>query len=94
MPAYETVIGLEIHVQLATRTKLFCTDEAAFGGAPNTQVSPISLAHPGTLPRLNRQAVECAVRLGLALGCDIQLLSSFDRKNYFYAVGDPAGGGS
>ncbi|MCY7328898.1 MAG: Asp-tRNA(Asn)/Glu-tRNA(Gln) amidotransferase GatCAB subunit B, partial [Saprospiraceae bacterium] len=61
---YETVIGLETHVQLSTVSKVFCTDSAAFGGAPNTHTSMISLAHPGTLPRLNRRAVEYAVRLG------------------------------
>ncbi|MCC6460487.1 MAG: Asp-tRNA(Asn)/Glu-tRNA(Gln) amidotransferase subunit GatB [Saprospiraceae bacterium] len=83
--SYETVVGLEIHVQLATRSKVFCADDASFGGAPNTHVSAISLAHPGTLPRLNRQAVEYALRLGLALGCQINLRSTFDRKNYFYA---------
>ncbi|MEO6758973.1 MAG: Asp-tRNA(Asn)/Glu-tRNA(Gln) amidotransferase GatCAB subunit B, partial [Saprospiraceae bacterium] len=82
---YETVIGLETHVQLATASKIFCADSAAFGGAPNTHTSVISLAHPGTLPRVNRRAVEFAVRLGLALGCEINLRSSFDRKNYFYA---------
>lgn len=83
--SYETVIGLEIHVQLATQSKAFCADAAAFGGAPNTHTSAISLAHPGTLPRLNRRAVEYAVRLGLALGSRINLVSAFDRKNYFYA---------
>ncbi len=82
---YETVIGLETHVQLSTASKVFCADSAAFGGAPNTQTSIISLAHPGTLPRLNRRAVEYAVRLGLALGCRINPRSHFDRKNYFYA---------
>ncbi len=82
---YETVIGLEIHVQLATRSKAFCADDASFGGAPNAHVSAISLAHPGTLPRLNKKAVEYAVRLGLALGCRINPHSTFDRKNYFYA---------
>ncbi len=82
---YETVIGLETHVQLGTVSKAFCADSAAFGGAPNTHTSAISLAHPGTLPRLNRQAVEFAVRLGLALGCEINPRSTFDRKNYFYA---------
>ncbi|TNE58945.1 MAG: Asp-tRNA(Asn)/Glu-tRNA(Gln) amidotransferase subunit GatB, partial [Bacteroidetes bacterium] len=85
MSAYETVIGLEVHVQLATRSKMFSTDNAAFGGAPNTHTSAISLAHPGTLPRLNKTAVEYAVRLGLALGCTINQVSTFDRKNYFYA---------
>ncbi len=85
MSRYETVIGLEVHVQLATRTKAFCADDAAFGGAPNTHTSAISLAHPGTLPRLNERAVAFAVRLGLALGCQINPISHFDRKNYFYA---------
>lgn len=84
-PAYETVIGLETHVQLSTASKAFCADSAAFGGPPNAHTSIVSLAHPGTLPRLNRQAVEHAVRLGLALGCRINPHSTFDRKNYFYA---------
>lgn len=83
--SYETVIGLEIHVQLATRSKAFCADDASFGGTPNSHVSAISLAHPGTLPRLNARAVDYAVRLGLALGCKINPHSTFDRKNYFYA---------
>lgn len=82
---YETVIGLETHVQLATASKAFCADSAAFGGAPNTHTSPISLAHPGTLPRINKRAIEYAVKLGLALGCDINRRTAFDRKNYFYA---------
>ncbi len=82
---YETVIGLEIHVQLSTQSKAFCGADATFGGAPNTQVSPISLGHPGTLPRLNKKQVEYAVRLGLALGSQINLTNTFDRKNYFYA---------
>jgi aspartyl-tRNA(Asn)/glutamyl-tRNA(Gln) amidotransferase subunit B len=83
--AYETVIGLEIHIQLSTQSKAFCADPTSFGAEPNTQVSAISLAHPGILPKLNRQAIEYAVRLGLALGCEINPKSSFDRKNYFYA---------
>jgi aspartyl-tRNA(Asn)/glutamyl-tRNA(Gln) amidotransferase subunit B len=85
MQQYETVIGLEIHLQLNTRSKVFCGDDATFGGTPNTHVSAISLAHPGTLPRLNGAAIDSAIRLGLALGCDISLRSTFDRKNYFYA---------
>lgn len=85
MTTYETVIGLEIHVQLATNSKAFCGDKVAFGDAPNTHVSAISLGHPGTLPRLNTEQVNHAVRLGLALGSDIQLRNTFDRKNYFYA---------
>lgn len=82
--AFETIIGLEVHVQLATKSKAFCTDDAAFGGEPNTQVGIVSLAYPGTLPRLNAMQVEYAVRLGLALGCTIHGKSYFDRKNYFY----------
>jgi aspartyl-tRNA(Asn)/glutamyl-tRNA(Gln) amidotransferase subunit B len=82
---YEIVIGLEVHVQLSTRSKAFCGDDASFGGEPNTQVSPISLGHPGTLPRLNERQVEYAVRLGLALGSEINRHNEFDRKNYFYA---------
>jgi aspartyl-tRNA(Asn)/glutamyl-tRNA(Gln) amidotransferase subunit B len=82
---YETVIGLETHIQLSTKSKIFCADDAQFGAAPNTQVSVISLAHPGTLPRLNKKALESAIKLGLALGCDISNYTAFDRKNYFYA---------
>lgn len=82
--AYEVVVGLEVHIQLLTHSKLFCADATGFGAAPNTQVSPISLAHPGTLPMLNAQAVELAIRLGLALQCRIAPHSHFDRKHYFY----------
>ncbi len=82
---YETIIGLEVHVQLATASKAFCSDAVQFGAQPNTHTSVISLAHPGTLPRANRQHIEFAVRLGLALGCRISERSYFDRKNYFYA---------
>jgi aspartyl-tRNA(Asn)/glutamyl-tRNA(Gln) amidotransferase subunit B len=81
---YEPVIGLEIHLQLSTQSKAFCADDASFGAAPNTHVSAISLGHPGTLPRLNEKQVEFAVRLGLALGCEINRTNCFDRKNYFY----------
>ena len=82
---YETVIGLEVHVQLATKSKAFCGDATQFGNAPNTQVSAISLAHPGTLPRVNQQQIVFAVKLGLALNSEINQHNSFDRKNYFYA---------
>lgn len=82
---YETVIGLEVHVQLATHSKAFCGDDARFGGAPNTHISAISLGHPGTLPRLNKQQVAYAVKLGYALGSSINQRNTFDRKNYFYA---------
>jgi aspartyl-tRNA(Asn)/glutamyl-tRNA(Gln) amidotransferase subunit B len=81
---YEAVIGLEVHVQLLTESKLFCGDSAAFGGAPNTHVSPITLGHPGTLPRMNRKAIEYAVKLGLVLQCDIARRNYFARKHYFY----------
>jgi len=82
---YETVIGLEVHVQLSTASKAFCGDDARFGGDPNTHISTISLGHPGTLPMLNKKQVEFAVRLGLALGSEINQTNNFDRKNYFYA---------
>ena len=81
---YEPVIGLEVHVQLQTDSKIFSPDAAAFGTAPNTQVDPVSLGHPGTLPVLNRNVVEYAVRLGLALNCSIADRSIFARKHYFY----------
>lgn len=82
---YEVVIGLEIHAQLNTKSKAFCADEVAFGAAPNTLVSPISLGHPGTLPVHNKEAVNMAIMLGLACGCDIREYNTYDRKNYFYA---------
>jgi aspartyl-tRNA(Asn)/glutamyl-tRNA(Gln) amidotransferase subunit B len=81
---YEVVIGLEVHAQLLTESKLFCGDSAAFGGAPNTHISPITLGHPGTLPKLNRKAVEYAIRLGLACQSRIEKDNYFARKNYFY----------
>ena len=81
---YKAVIGLEIHAQLSTEAKAFCSDSAAYGGAPNTQVSPISLGHPGTLPKLNKRQVEFAVKMGLACGSDIRRHNKFARKNYFY----------
>jgi len=81
---YETVIGLEVHAQLLTESKLFCSDSAAFGGAPNTHISPITMAHPGTLPRMNRKAAEYAIKLGLACHCEIEKDNYFARKNYFY----------
>lgn len=82
---YETIIGLEVHVQLATQSKAFCADDTRFGAEPNTQVSAISLGHPGTLPKANQQQIEFASLLGLALGCQINPFNTFDRKNYFYA---------
>jgi aspartyl-tRNA(Asn)/glutamyl-tRNA(Gln) amidotransferase subunit B len=81
---YQVVIGLEVHAQLLTVTKLFCGDPIAFGGEPNTQVSPVSLAHPGTLPVMNKEVIELAVRLGIALNCTINQHTYFARKNYFY----------
>jgi aspartyl-tRNA(Asn)/glutamyl-tRNA(Gln) amidotransferase subunit B len=81
---YEAVIGLEVHVQLLTYSKLFCGDSASFGGAPNSHISPITLAHPGTLPMMNKKAIEYAVKLGLALNCTIEQQNYFARKNYFY----------
>lgn len=81
---YEAVIGLEVHAQLATRSKLFAGDATFFGATPNTQVSPITLGHPGTLPKTNRKAVEYAIRMGLACHCEIEEYNYFARKNYFY----------
>ncbi|RKY41327.1 MAG: Asp-tRNA(Asn)/Glu-tRNA(Gln) amidotransferase GatCAB subunit B [Candidatus Makaraimicrobium thalassicum] len=81
---YETVIGLEVHVQLATRTKAFCGCSTVFGARPNTQVCPVCLGLPGVLPVLNRKAFEYAIKVALALGCDIQKKAKFDRKNYYY----------
>ncbi len=81
---YEAVIGLEVHTQLVTKSKLFCGDSAQFGNPPNTNVSAISLAHPGTLPVMNEKAVELAIKLGLAFNCDIVRDNFFARKNYFY----------
>ncbi|MDW8159324.1 MAG: Asp-tRNA(Asn)/Glu-tRNA(Gln) amidotransferase subunit GatB [Bacteroidia bacterium] len=81
---YKPVIGLEIHAQLATESKIFCFDPVEFGGAPNTRTSPISLGHPGTLPNLNRRCIEMAIMMGLATNCKIREFSYFARKNYFY----------
>jgi aspartyl-tRNA(Asn)/glutamyl-tRNA(Gln) amidotransferase subunit B len=81
---FETVVGLEVHAQLLTLSKLFCGDSAAFGNEPNTNVSPITLGHPGTLPLLNKKAVEYAIRLGIACNCEITESNYFARKNYFY----------
>lgn len=82
---YELVIGLEIHAQLATKTKIFSSDPAFFGAEPNKHTTPISLGLPGTLPKINEEVVTCAVKLGLATHCKINLVNRFDRKNYFYA---------
>ena len=81
---YETVIGLEVHVELATRTKIFCGCSTAFGAAPNTQTCPVCTGMPGSLPVLNRQVLEYAIAVGLATNCDITRYAKFDRKNYFY----------
>jgi aspartyl-tRNA(Asn)/glutamyl-tRNA(Gln) amidotransferase subunit B len=81
---YETVIGLECHVELSTRTKMFCGCSAEFGAEPNTNVCPVCLGHPGTLPAPNERAIEYIVRIGLALDCEIAPHSLFHRKNYFY----------
>ncbi len=81
---YDTVIGLEIHAELSTKTKAFCTCDASFGGNPNTHICPVCTGQPGALPIINHAAVEYAMRAGLALNCDINRYTRFDRKNYFY----------
>lgn len=81
---YETVIGLEVHVELATKTKIFCGCSTAFGAGPNTQTCPVCTGMPGTLPVLNKQVLEYAIAVGLATNCDITRYAKFDRKNYFY----------
>ncbi|MBL4710857.1 MAG: Asp-tRNA(Asn)/Glu-tRNA(Gln) amidotransferase subunit GatB [Flavobacteriales bacterium] len=82
---YETVIGLEIHAQLQTNSKAYSADSAEFGALPNSHISPITLGHPGTLPRFNENTLQFGVRLGLAVGSDITYENQFARKNYFYA---------
>jgi aspartyl-tRNA(Asn)/glutamyl-tRNA(Gln) amidotransferase subunit B len=81
---YEVVIGLEVHAQLQTESKLFSGDSAAFGAEPNTHISPITLGHPGTLPKTNKKAVEFAIMMGLSCNCEIERFNYFARKNYFY----------
>ena len=81
---YETVIGLEVHVELATKTKIFCSCSTAFGGEPNTHTCPVCTGMPGSLPVLNKQVVEYALAVGLAVNCQINQHCKFDRKNYFY----------
>ena len=84
MKQYETVIGLEVHVELATRTKIFCGCSTTFGGAPNTHTCPVCTGMPGSLPVLNKKVVEFALKAGLATNCHINQYCKFDRKNYFY----------
>ncbi len=84
MKLYETVIGLEVHVELATKTKIFCACSTQFGGLPNTHTCPVCTGMPGSLPVLNKKVVECAMAVGLACGSEITRKTVFDRKNYFY----------
>ena len=81
---YEVVIGLEVHTELQTTTKIFCSCKTSFGADPNTNVCPVCLGLPGVLPVLNKKVLEYAVRAGLALNCEISRFSKFDRKNYYY----------
>lgn len=82
---YEIVVGLEVHAQLSTKSKMYCSDDATFGASPNTNISPITLGHPGTLPVVNKNAIEYAIKMGLATNCKINEYNGFARKNYFYA---------
>ncbi|HXC04823.1 MAG TPA: Asp-tRNA(Asn)/Glu-tRNA(Gln) amidotransferase subunit GatB, partial [Bacteroidia bacterium] len=82
---YQAVIGLEVHIQLLTQSKAYSSDRAEYGGIPNTHVSPVTLGHPGTLPKANKKVIEYALKLGLALNCDITEVNQYARKNYFYA---------
>src|ERR1043165_4869237 len=82
---YQAVIGLECHIQLLTKTKMYSGDVSEYGGMPNTHVSVVTLGHPGTLPVVNEKAVEFAVRLGIAVNSKIREENQFARKNYFYA---------
>ena len=82
--AWEIVMGLEVHVELSTKTKIFCGCTTAFGGEPNTHCCPICIGMPGVLPSLNKAVVEYATKAGLALNCEITRYNKFDRKNYFY----------
>lgn len=81
---YQPVIGLEVHAQLSTGSKIFASDSTEFGNMPNTNISVITLAHPGVLPKLNKKVVEYAIKMGIACGCEINRTNFFDRKNYFY----------
>lgn len=82
---YEVIVGLEVHAQLSTHSKMYCADSAEFGGAPNTHISVLSLGHPGTLPMVNETAIESAIKIGLATHSEIRHENQFARKNYFYA---------
>ncbi len=81
---YISVIGLEVHAQLLTKSKIYNTDSTEYGSLPNTNVGVVTLAHPGTLPRLNKRVVEYAIKMGLACHSEITRFNIFDRKNYFY----------
>lgn len=82
---YETIVGLEIHAQLATKSKAYSSDSAEYGGSPNTHISVITLAHPGTLPKVNERVIEYAIKMGIATHCQIRKENQYARKNYFYA---------
>jgi aspartyl-tRNA(Asn)/glutamyl-tRNA(Gln) amidotransferase subunit B len=84
MSDYEAVIGLEIHVQLSTKTKMFCGCSLSFGDEPNSHTCPVCLGHPGTLPTMNEQAIRYALMIAAALECEVPERSEFARKNYFY----------
>ena len=86
MTNYEITVGLEVHIELNTRSKMFCSCPVEFGGEPNTRICPVCTGLPGTLPRINKQAIEFAVMAGLATNCKISHKSEMARKNYFFSL--------
>ena len=83
---YETIVGLEVHVQLSTKSKAYCRDKNKYGESPNSCISPVTLGYPGTLPKINYEVINRAIKLGIALNCKISKYNLYSRKNYFYLI--------